>query len=301
MPFRLASLWATWSAHRRSTPQSRIKTATFRVVTKGHKSLESRSGRRRVVRIRSRPMILLNSFCTRCVLRYCLITIFIAVAAFSQEYKASLSVRVSDPSYALVPQAHAILSDAQKQHVYEADTDTNGAATFAPLEPGNYSLEITKSGFDKISVPSITLAVRDQQILSLQLTVAAESSSVTVTAAPESVATDASMGVSLDQAYFENLPINGRSIDVLAKMAPGITSGSAGLGPGDGINANGLRSNTNYYTMDGVSLNTPVGGGPGPGGGGPFGGGGPPGGGVGGPGGGSGVSLDSVREVRIQT
>jgi hypothetical protein len=233
------------------------------------------------------------------MLRSVSVLLFVAAAAaVAQEYTASLSVTVSDPSTALVPRAHVVLTDNSGRRVYEGETNSSGSASFSSLQPGEYSLEITKPGFDKLRVPNITLAVRDQQSISTQLVVSAGATSVTVTAAAESVATDASMGISVDQKYIENLPVNGRSIDALVQMAPGITSAP---GPGGDFNANGMRSNTNYYTLDGVSLNGSVGGGGGPGPGGPGGGfGGPP------PGAGSGsatssVSLESMQEMRVQT
>ena len=226
------------------------------------------------------------------------VLLLVAAAALAQEYTASLSVTVSDPSSALVPRAHVVLTDNLRQREYVGETNSSGSASFASLQPGEYSLEITKPGFDKLRVPGITLAVRDQQSISTQLVVSAGATSITVTAAAESVATDASMGISVDQKYIENLPVNGRSVDALVQMAPGITSAP---GPGGDFNANGMRSNTNYYTLDGVSLNGSVGGGGGPGPGGPGGGfGGPP------PGAGSGsatssVSLESMQEMRVQT
>jgi hypothetical protein len=236
-----------------------------------------------------------------CVLRCVPVLLFLAAAAFAQEYTASLSVTVFDPSNALVPMARVVLTDSSRQRVYEEETNSSGSASFASLQPGDYALEISKPGFDKLQVPSITLAVRDQQRLSARLMLSAGTTSVTVTAAPESVATDASMGVSVDQKYIENLPVNGLSVDALVKMAPGITSGSGGPGPGGDFNANGMRSNTNYYTMDGVSLNGSVGGGGGPGPGGPGGGfaGLPP--GAGGGSATSSVSLESMQEMRVQT
>ena len=85
-------------------------------------------------------------------------------------------------------------------------------------------------------------------------------------------------------------------------MTPGITSAAGGMGGmGGGFNANGLRSNTNYYTMDGLSLNSPVGGGPG-GGGGPRGGGGFGGGAAGRRRNmGETVSMDALQEMSVQT
>ncbi|MGP0071702.1 MAG: carboxypeptidase-like regulatory domain-containing protein, partial [Bryobacteraceae bacterium] len=138
------------------------------------------------------------------------VLLFAASAAFAQEYTASLSVTVTDPSDALVPKAHVVLTDNALQRVFEAETNAGGLASFASLQPGQYSLEITKAGFDNLRIPGITLAVRDQQRLSAKLKLSAGTTSVTVTAQPESVSTDASMGISVDQNYFENLPVNGR-------------------------------------------------------------------------------------------
>lgn len=227
------------------------------------------------------------------------ILLLVTGMVWAQEYSASLSVAVSDPSDAVVPKAHIALTDNARKRTYEQDTSSNGLATLAPLPPGDYSLEVTKPGFQKLEVPNVTLAVRDQKNLSVQLVVASGVSSVTVSATPETVTTDASMGISVDQSYIENLPLNGRNIDALVLMAPGVTSAF----PGD-FNVNGLRSNTNYYTLDGVSLNGSVGGGGPPGFGGPgiggFGGGAPPGGAAGGSGTSS-VNIESLQEMRVQT
>ena len=229
--------------------------------------------------------------------------LFVSSVMLGQEYSASLSVTVSDPSNALVPGAHVLLRDSQQQVVREADTSSSGGVIFASLQPRDYSLEVSKTGFDSALVSRITLRVRDQQSLVVQLKLKSVESSVTVTDTAEGISTDAATGISVDQNYIQNLPVNGRNADALILMAPGITSTAGGRGPGGGFNANGLRSNTNYYTLDGVSLNMAAGGG-GPGGGPPGGpGGGPPPGG--GPGGGgdisSQVSLDAMQEMRVQT
>jgi hypothetical protein len=231
-------------------------------------------------------------------LRSSLLLLFVPAALLAQEYTASLSLTVSDPSAAFVPKAHVVLTDTQRQSVHEAETGPTGSITFSSLQPSDYSLEISKAGFDKVQVPHITLAVRDQQTLTIELKVSVGTTSVTVTAAAESVTTGASMGISVDQNFIQNLPVNGRSVDALVMMAPGITSAAGARGLADGLNANGLRSNTNYYTLDGVSLNNPVGGG-GPGAG-RFGGGSPQG-GAGGGGSTSPLSLDAMQEMRIQT
>ena len=76
------------------------------------------------------------------------VLLFVASAAFAQEYTASLSVTVTDPSDAVVPKAHVALTDNALQRVFEAETNAGGLASFASLQPGQYSLEITKTGFE---------------------------------------------------------------------------------------------------------------------------------------------------------
>ena len=104
-----------------------------------------------------------------------------------------------------------------------------------------------------------------------------------------------------DRNYIQDLPDNGRNAESLIFMAPGIVPATDGSG---GFDANGLRSTTNYYTLDGVSLNqSPSGGGT------PFGGGGGGGRGFGGgPAALSGanastnlISIDSMQEMKVQT
>ncbi len=226
------------------------------------------------------------------------------VQSLAQEYTASLTINVLDPSGAFVPGAKLTLRASGRRTVRQAETDERGGAAFLALDPGDYALEVLKPSFDAVRIDRVSLEVRDRRSLNIELKIATSTSSVAVTDTADGVTTDPSMGVSVDQKYIENLPVNGRNAEALVMLAPGITSASGERGGmGGGFNANGLRSNTNYYTLDGVSLNSSVGGGgPGPGGGGgPGMGGGPPGGMGGGGVSTALISIDSMQEMRVQT
>ncbi|MCX6633603.1 MAG: carboxypeptidase-like regulatory domain-containing protein, partial [Acidobacteria bacterium] len=132
-----------------------------------------------------------------------------------QEYSASLSVTTTDPSGAVVPGTHVVLVDTRWGTVHQADTNGAGMATFDALRPSDYSLEAVKPKFEKLRLAPITLAVRDRQSLHLELKVAAAETSITVTASVQGVATDASQGISVEQDYFQNLTVNGRSTEAL--------------------------------------------------------------------------------------
>ena len=70
--------------------------------------------------------------------------------------------------------------------------------------------------------------------------------------------TDASVSTVIDSKFVENIPLNGRSFQDLISMTPGVVTVSpqAGVGSGFGdFSVNGQRTESNYYTVDGVSAN----------------------------------------------
>jgi hypothetical protein len=220
------------------------------------------------------------------------------LAAIAQDL-ATLTVTVVDPTAAVVPEAEVILTDLSRGGTTKKATNESGFAVFDFLAPGEYALDTVKTGFEQHRVDLLILKVRDRQLLRVELKVAAASGTkIEVTDRVETTSSDAAQGISMDQRYLQNLPANGRNAESLVLMTPGISSAAGGNG--GGFNTNGLRSNTNYYTLDGVSMNLPTGGG-GPGGpGGPMGGG-PP---AAAPGSGSStqmISIDAMQEMKVQT
>lgn len=213
--------------------------------------------------------------------------------AFAQD-SATLTVTVVDPSAAVVPGAKVTLTDLGRGAIKQAETRETGFVVFDSLQPGEYSLETVKAGFDTYRVDRLTLRVRDRQTFRVELKItAAAGAKVEVTATAEAVSSDSGQGTSLDRQYYQDLPDNGRNAESLILMTAGITTAAGGKGDG-GYNANGLRSNQNYYILDGVSLNRPT----------------SPGGGFGGPGGGGPpvgagsteiISIDDLQEMKVQT
>jgi Carboxypeptidase regulatory-like domain/TonB dependent receptor len=221
-------------------------------------------------------------------------------SAFAQDW-ATLNVTVVDPSGATVPGASAVLTDLQRGSVNRAQTDESGYAIFDFLQPSNYSLSVTKSGFAEQRVDRLVLQDRDRQTLRMELKVnPTAATEIEVSDRADAFSSDVAAGTPLDQQFIQNLPVNGRDAQSLILLAPGITSPS---GNANDFNANGLRSNTNYFTLDGVSMNQTVGGGGGAGGGAGFGGlgGGPALGGVGGGASTNLISVDAMQEMKVQT
>lgn len=172
-----------------------------------------------------------------------------AAAVFAQD-AATLSGTVLDPSGAILPGATVRLVEERRGLVRHAQSDLDGLFGFVSLEPGEYSLEATAKGFGKTSIRSMTLRARDRRNLRLTLQLEEISQSMDITGKEDIVASDPSFGAVVEQSAMRDLPLAGRSIDTLLLLAPGTSSAAAGAE----INSNGMRSNTNYYTLDGVSL-----------------------------------------------
>lgn len=220
--------------------------------------------------------------------------LFLAVIAHAQE-TAALSGTIYDSTDSLLQGAEIRISLLERKLERTTTSDDSGFFRFDQLPPGTYSLTVHKEGFQDSHQDQIILRSRDRQTLRLRLAVEALKSEVTVEDKADPVSTDASTGMAIDQDSLRHLPVNGRAADSLVRLTPGVTAGAS---PDGGFNVNGLRSNANYYTVDGVSANQSAiqdgGGGPGPGG--------PPG---GAPGANrsatNDLSLDSLQEIRVQT
>jgi hypothetical protein len=196
--------------------------------------------------------------------------LFVLVCALSSwaQDASSISGAVVDPSGAFVPGAELTLVEPYRRLTRVTTSNEAGLYSFDGLIAGLYTLSVKKDGFRSMEVGSVALTIRDTRSVRVRLEVnAASGTSVTVTDRLQGLSTDVSTGTSLEGKQLRELPVNGRDVQSLVRLAPGITSSNGPNGPE--INANGLRSNTNYYTVDGVSANTGISAG---GGGGPIGG-----------------------------
>jgi hypothetical protein len=126
-------------------------------------------------------------------------------------------------------------------------------------------VQVSKAGFKTIITPDVVLNVQSAVALNFILPVGAPSESITVASASAPInTTDATVSTVVDRKFVENLPLNGRSFQDLIAMTPGIVtqspqSTSQTIGVGGDFSVNGQRTQSNYYTVDGVSANISAG------------------------------------------
>jgi hypothetical protein len=178
----------------------------------------------------------------------------------AQSTDATISGEVVDTSGKIITDADIeILNEATRMH-YSGKTNGAGIYTVSILPPGQYLVQVSKAGFKTLIKPGITLNVQSALALNFTLPVGATSESVSVEAGTSTInTTDASVSTVIDRKFVENTPLNGRSFQDLISMTPGVTTqspqaGSANQDEGD-FSVNGQRTESNYYTVDGVDAN----------------------------------------------
>jgi len=187
------------------------------------------------------------------------------VAAMADPSSASLTVTISDSSGAIVPGAKVKLLNSDTNQEQTLTSGKSGSVTFPFLKPGHYSLVISKQDFAEVNVSNIALNVGDQRQLPLVLRVGSAAQEVTVNGSGPTInTTDGSVSTIIDRKFVENIPLNGRSFQDLISMTPGIltqspqNSGVTAGYSGD-FSVNGQRTESNYYSVDGVSGNVGAG------------------------------------------
>jgi hypothetical protein len=188
-----------------------------------------------------------------------LTTLFIlAVQGYAQNITGSMAGRIVDQQGAVVPNATvAAIESAKKVNITTKTTD-QGEFTLSGLLPGNYTLEVTATGFKKLERLNIPLDAQDKLALGdIPLQVGAVTESVEVSATQTLLQTDSvERSEAIVGKQMENIEVNGRNPLDMAKLIPGITStanvavgGSGGL---SGVYVNGNRGTMNQLTINGI-------------------------------------------------
>lgn len=183
------------------------------------------------------------------------------LAALSQSTDATLSGGVTDPSGNFILGADVQVANDATGIVYSARTNSSGMYLVPILPPGHYHVQVSKPGFKTIIKADVVLNVESAVALNFILPIGATSESVTVDASSSPMnTTDASVSTVVDRKFVENLPLNGRSFQDLISMTPGVVtqspqSSNEVVGAGGDFSVNGQRTESNYYTVDGVAAN----------------------------------------------
>jgi len=198
-------------------------------------------------------------------MRFCsiLVVLFLLpLIALAQSTSATISGGVTDATGKFIVDANVEIANDATGVVYSSKTNSSGMYLVPILPPGHYHVQVSKPGFTTIIKADVILSVQSALALNFILPVGATSESITVGSGTSEInTTDASVSTVVNQKFVANLPLNGRSLQDLILMTPGVitqTPQNTGqfVGESGDFSVNGQRTESNYYTVDGLAADT---------------------------------------------
>jgi hypothetical protein len=156
-----------------------------------------------------------------------LLTIFCVLSSPLMLAQTTLSTgsivgAVTDPTGAVVSNTKVVITNTSTGQILNLTTNSVGAFSSGPLDPGNYKVQVSAKGFSSVS-QTIGVQVGNAATFNVKLQVGQESQVIEVQASTVAVNTEQAIvqGV-LTSEQVENLPVNGRNFLDLAQLEPGV-------------------------------------------------------------------------------
>jgi len=157
---------------------------------------------------------------------------------------------VTDPSGAAVPNAAVVVLDTDTGISHSLTTNDDGFYAASSLQPGHYTITITKAGFAVVTHKDILVQVGNRLTVDASLPLVSTQTSLTVTTATPLLETQkTAVAQNVSENLVQGLPINGRRWEDFVLLTPAVTTdGTSGLSSFHGIS--GLY---NGNTVDGAN------------------------------------------------
>ena len=186
-------------------------------------------------------------------------------AAFAQVTTADVLGRVTDANGGALPGATVTITNPATGDTRAQVTGDTGDYTFTFLPIGRYDLSIQLQGFGTVN-RDVQVSAGDRFRVDAQLVVGAVAVAISVTAqAPLIQSGSATMRALFTEPAVQDLPLPGRNVMALPRMAPGANEGlpnslSSGNRPDDRrqtstLSVNGQNDVLNNNLIDGVDNN----------------------------------------------
>jgi hypothetical protein len=180
---------------------------------------------------------------------------------------AAINGTVRDSGGAVITDATVVLHNHDTNLDRTTVTNGVGAYVMPNVQPGNYDLKVTKSGFGTAVSSGITLVVNQTATYDFMLKAGGVNEVVNVQANPVALETSTSeLGVAVVKEQVNDLPLNGRNFTQLLNLTPGVstvnvsqnsaTSGgvwSNPIGTFSYPSVNGQSNRSNLFLLDGVN------------------------------------------------
>src|SRR6266852_4348193 len=180
-----------------------------------------------------------------------------AAAAMAQIPTGGIAGIVYDPTKAVVPGAQVTLRDAETAATRQTATSAEGYYQFPLLRPSTYEVTVELKGFQRMLQRNIVVNAGEIAHVDVTLELGDTSQTVEVTAGIPLIEPEkTSISRAVDLNAIMSLPMLGRQINDLALTVPGAIPGAPGTQV-VAFSVAGMRTQSNNYTLDGISNNDP--------------------------------------------
>ena len=197
-----------------------------------------------------------------------LITLLCGLAANAQVNSGAVRGEVKDANGALVSGAKVTLTNQETGVVHASATNDKGVYLFPSIDPGTYTVTITKSGFQTFATTGNMVNLGATDTVDATLQVGATSETVEVVSDSLTLDTASTEGGQLfSQEQVQNLPSLGRNpfmfasydANVVTLGDPRYVRAEDSTGSSQ-VSLAGAPSGTNSYNVDGIPVSTSSGG-----------------------------------------
>jgi hypothetical protein len=202
-----------------------------------------------------------NWAASRLKLFACLLLLSLAHPVQAQ-VTASIKGIVTDASGAAVPSAAVRVKNLETGAIRNTSTDDAGRYLVLALPVGEYEVRVSKQNFQDSTHTGIHLVVGQEATVNVPLQVGAVKSQVNVSGdAPMVSTTTQDISGLVGEQAIKDLPLNGRSYDLLLPLNPGIVNFTSQKTGGTGISnsstasnfaVSGNRPQQNLFLLNGV-------------------------------------------------
>jgi len=161
---------------------------------------------------------------------------------------ASATISVTDASGKALSGVAIRLTSPSLQGARTGMTDENGRFAARLLPPGAYLVELTKDGFQTAKLSSQIGIDQNFQPKVLMQKTSSTVVEVVATASPDVDKTDVKSAVNYNMDRIDRLP-SGRTMEAVALLTPGVTSGVGGR-----VQIRGAMTSGNLYLVDGQNI-----------------------------------------------
>jgi hypothetical protein len=189
---------------------------------------------------------------------------FMSAISFGQTFYGSIIGTVTDPTGSAVPDATITVINTGTSDRRTMRADDAGIYQFVNLLPGQYRLEVEKTGFRRFVREPIAVEVQSAVRIDVPMTVGEMTQTVEVVAqTPLLQSENAALGHVVEARKVLEMPLNGRNIFALVSLVPGVVPGGQSGTTPTGTNpfawgnfqVGGGQSNQHASYIDGAPIN----------------------------------------------